>query len=296
MISLVGEQPVPSLLPIRHIKPDEVILIQTNTSKRVSENLKPVLEKQCQVKTFEVTPYDIIKAKRSLEKCVSEQKIKPENLLFNLTGGTKPMSLAAFQLAQELKSSFTYLQSEGGKSLLYLYAWNDEIPQLLRREEIGSILTIEDFLKVYGRGDFFKKSNNNQHQHGAIFENAVSDTLSKICDEVKQSVSFKTFPHVELDLVFRIGNQIGIGEAKTGIEAGKKSSIDQLNSPTHREFLGIYTKKFLFLQGTVSRDNQKLIDAYRIKALEINKPLTNGKLSLADFELLKEEVTKSLKS
>lgn len=296
MISLVGEQPVPSLLPIRHLKPAEIALIHTNTSKRVSDNLKPLLEKANRVIPFEVTPYDIVKIKKSLEKLVSDHKWKGDELIFNLTGGTKPMSLAAFQLAQEMKSSVTYLQSEGGKSLLYSYVWENQKLKLVGREELKSLLTIDDFLKVYGRSDYFRKTNNNQHQAGEIFENALCEALAEICDEVKQSISFRAFPHVELDLVFRISNQIGIAEAKTGIEAGKKSSIDQLNSPTHREFLGTYTKKFLFLQGTISSNNQKLIEAYRINALEINKSLLDEKLVGSDFQLLKEKVTKSLKS
>lgn len=296
MISLVGEQPVPSLLPIRHLQPAEIALIHTHASKRVGDNLKPLLQKASRVILFEVTPYDILKVKASLEKLVSDRQWKGSDLIFNLTGGTKPMSLAAFQFAEEMKSSVTYLQSEGGKSLLYSYVWENQKLQLAGREELKSFLTIDDFLKVYGRDDYFRKTNNNQHQAGEIFENAVCEALAEICDEVKQSVSFRSFPHVELDLVFRIGNQIGIAEAKTGIEAGKKSSIDQLNSPTHREFLGTYTKKFLFLQGTISSNNQKLIEAYRINALEINEPLLNGKLAGSDFHLLKEKVTKSLKS
>lgn len=296
MISLVGEQPVPSLLPIRYIKPAEVALIYTETSERIFDNLKSLLESKCHVIPCKVKPYDILNVKKSLVELILEQKWKGVDLTFNLTGGTKPMSWAAFQLAQELKKSVIYLQSEGGKSLLYTYDWNQNNLQDGQGAEIGSLLTIVNFLKVHGRGDFFKKINNNQHQPGEIFENALCKALMEICDEVKQGISFRSFPHVELDFIFRIGNQIGIAEAKTGKEPGKKSSIDQLNSSTHREFLGTYTKKFLFLQGTISSNNKKLSDAYRINVLEIKEPLLNEKLSSADFDLLKEKVNKILKS
>lgn len=42
-------------------------------------------------------------------------------MIFNLTGGTKPMSLAAFLVAFQRKAPFVYFQTEGGHSLLFHY-------------------------------------------------------------------------------------------------------------------------------------------------------------------------------
>lgn len=296
MISLVGEQPVPSLLPIRHLLPGEVALIHTHASKKVSDNLRPLLEKSSRVIPFEVTAYDILKIKKSLEDFVASHRWRPRDLIFNLTGGTKPMSLAAFQLAQELRANVAYLQSEGGKSLLYKYVWENEHLALMGRQEISPLLSIDDFLRCHGLGDYRLPKANTKADFGSEFEIAVYRALSSVCDEVIGGLRFLRFPHVELDFIFRIGNQIGIGEAKTGVEAGKKNSIDQLNSATHREFLGTYTRKFLFLNGRLTPNNRKLIDAYRINAVELNQPLENGELSANDGKKVAERILKSLSS
>ncbi|EKV01099.1 hypothetical protein Lepto7375DRAFT_3242 [Leptolyngbya sp. PCC 7375] len=43
MICLIGEQPVPNLLPILHCQPDEVILICISRTEPVKNNLTKVL-------------------------------------------------------------------------------------------------------------------------------------------------------------------------------------------------------------------------------------------------------------
>ena len=49
-----------------------------------------------------------------------------ELLTFNLTGGTKPMTPAAYRLAQECSSLFVYFQTEGNRSCLYRYAFGSD--------------------------------------------------------------------------------------------------------------------------------------------------------------------------
>jgi hypothetical protein len=165
---------------------------------------------------------------------------------------------------------------------------------LQEKKEIESLLTLDDYLRAYGRDDyFFDKSTTNDF--GCLFEIALGEALRNFCDEVFRSVRFKSFSHVELDLIFRLGNQVGIAEAKTEKEPDK-STIDQLNSPTHREFLGTYTKKFLFLSNKLGSGNKALADAYRISVVELDGNLANGQLSVNDFNLLKASVTKALGS
>jgi hypothetical protein len=61
MLCLVGEQPVPTILPIRYCRPKEVVLVHTHTTKRVSDKLSPLLKTGCRVVPFEITAYDILK-------------------------------------------------------------------------------------------------------------------------------------------------------------------------------------------------------------------------------------------
>jgi len=71
-LSLVGEQPVPNVLPIRHLQPTDVALIHTHTTKRVSDNLAPMLKKDCRVIPYEVTAYDILKVRHSLKDLIEK--------------------------------------------------------------------------------------------------------------------------------------------------------------------------------------------------------------------------------
>jgi hypothetical protein len=294
MICLVGEQPVPNLLPIRSLNPQTVALIKSSRTANVSQNLRNLLKAKHQVIEQSIDAYDLPKSLKDLEAFIQRNGWQAEQVIFNLTGGTKPMSLAAFRLAQTLKSSVTYLQSEGGKSLLYTYDWLGDSLKLQEKKEIENLLMLDDYLRAYGRDDyFFDKSS--MKGFGFLFETALYEALRKFCNEVFRNVRFKSFNHVELDLVFRIGNQVGIAEAKTEKEP-KKDSIDQINSPTHREFLGTYTKKFLFLSSKLGSGNKALADAYKISVVELKEKLIGGKLSDDDFKLMKEKVTEVLGS
>lgn len=295
MICLVGEQPVPNLLPIRSLAPQTVALINSSRTTNVSQNLKNLLDAKHSVIEQSIDAYDLPTSQKELGGYIKRHGWRAEQLVFNLTGGTKPMSLAAFCLAQTLKSPVTYLQSEGGKSLLYTYDWQDNNLRLQEKKEIGSLLTLDDYLRAYGRSDYFFDKTIKTN-FGYTFEMAIFEALINFCDEKPfRNVRFKSFSQVELDLIFRIGNQVGVAEVKT--EKGpKKDSIDQINSPTHREFLGTYTKKFLILHNELGSGNKALADAYNISVVELKENLTDGKLSDIDFKLLKERVMKVLGS
>lgn len=151
MICLIDEQPVPNLLPIRSLNPQTVALIKSNRTTNVSQNLKNLLQAKHRVIEQSIDAYDLPKSQKDLEAFIKQNGWQAEQIIFNLTGGTKPMSLAAFRLAQTLKSSVTYLQSEGGKSLLYTYDWEEDSLKLQEKKEIESLLTLKDYLRAYGR-------------------------------------------------------------------------------------------------------------------------------------------------
>lgn len=61
----------------------------------------------------QVQVYDIVGCKNELSNLFSRE----DEYVFNITGGTKPMSIATFGLAQEQGSPVVYLQSEGDEKL-----------------------------------------------------------------------------------------------------------------------------------------------------------------------------------
>lgn len=285
MLSLVGEQPVPNVLPIRHCQPSEVVLVHTHTTKRVSDNLAPLLEKSCKVIPYPVAAYDILKVRHSLEQLIEKHHWKGEGLVFNLTGGTKPMAWAAFQLAQELKAEFVYLQSEGGKSLLYFYSFANNKLVLVKREEIAAQISIDDYLRAHDLNGY-KLQKSTQW-----LELLVYQTLKPHVSELIANVKFGI---LEIDFVVRLENQFGIIEAKSGESKKKKEAIDQLSTASQREFLGTFIKRLLVLKHPLGSDNKNLANAHNI--IEIVLPSADEKdgLSEKDERLLIETVTKTL--
>jgi uncharacterized protein YjbI with pentapeptide repeats len=291
MICLIGEQPAPNILPIRACKPIEVCLIHTERTERVSKNLAALLKQECSLKTTAISAYNVVKVYEELAAFVGGQNWPAQDLLFNVTGGTKPMSLAAFRLAQELSARVVYLESEGGRSRLDFYGFlpSGEV-QYLAGVAANDLLNINDYLSIHGLGAYTQKVGSND------FENAVATTLRTAGLEVLCDVRFTALPALELDLVIRSGNQFGIAELKTGGAAIKKESIDQLNAATAREFLGTYTKRFLIIDrefGT-NENNAELARAYNINVIALTEPLYVGGLAPSDQKKLVEAVKKAL--
>lgn len=288
MICLVGEQPAPNILPIRACKPKEVCLIYTERTERVSHNLAKLIRQQCRLL---VPAYSVVKIYKQLAAFLEERNWATQDLLFNITGGTKPMSLAAFQLARQLNASVVYLESEAGKSRLDFYEFgkSGEV-QHLGETSVNDLLSIHDYLCVHGLGDYTQKDGSND------FEITVAETLRRDGFEVLSDVRFTKLPALELDLIIRFGNQFGVAELKTGKTATKKEAIDQLNSATARENLGIYTKRFLIIDREygVLGNNAELARAYNITVISLAEPLQAGKLSPSDQQKLLAEVMAKL--
>lgn len=284
MICLVGEQPMPNLLPIRHCQPSRAILVHSDWTKKVSDNLEKLLGQRFPVASCKIPPYDIVAAQQCLAEYLYQHGWQGEDLLFNLTGGTKPMSLAAFRLAQEQSAPIVYLQSEGGQSLLYRYEFKNDELVLRERSVVGELLTIDDYLKVHGLGNY------QQRTQTEPFQQMVFDTLQPHVSEIISGVSIGS---LEIDLTIRCGNQVGVAEVKSGKAAERKDGIDQLSTASQREFLGTYTKRFLILERRLGTNNRELAQAHHIIVIELLGDSSNG-LSQENREHLVETVTKAL--
>ncbi|HKZ78458.1 MAG TPA: DUF1887 family CARF protein [Pyrinomonadaceae bacterium] len=279
MVCLVGEQPVANLLPVRHCLPARVILVYSERTKQVSQNLQQLIAKAAEVSSHKLDVYNLNSVKTRLGEIVSND----EPLLFNITGGTKTMALAAFMLAKQYQRPFCYLQSEGGKSLLASYDFNCEEIHLIEETEIAETLTIDDYLRVHGMTYCLTREIE-------ALEQQVFDCLKPHVSEVLVGVGCGT---LELDLVIRCGNQVGIAEVKTGRAAQRKTGIDQLSTATQREFLGTYTTRFLIVDRELPPNNRELALAHNINVIELVEDRSNG-LSEGDCEKLILGVRKGL--
>ncbi|MBT9132151.1 MAG: hypothetical protein DDT33_00663 [Firmicutes bacterium] len=299
MIALVGEQPIPILLPILHEKKSsligQVILVCSTRTKPVGERLKTVLQTTLftgnnMVELLCVEPYDILKAKNELTKFILERKFDRTQIIFNLTGGTKSMSFAAYYLAAQWRSPFLYLQSEGRKSLLHFYNFAEGGKLTYNSKEIPPLLDIDIYLNAHLDG-YKEKPPKPDHP----FEIVVLDALRSKLDEIKTSITFEGIGAGEIDLVLRCGNNVGIAEVKRGTSARGKEGIDQLNTAAASRFLGTYTSKILIVDREYPSDNLKLAKAHRIKVIELPSFVSNnGNLSNEEIEKLITIVIESI--
>jgi hypothetical protein len=183
MIALVGEQPLPNFLPVRFYKPASVLFVYTGRTKRVYERLHTTLSREAQIYGLEVEPFDIVAVTRKIQARLEELALDDTMLLFNVTGGTKAMALAAYQIAQQRAASILYLESEGKQSCAYTYTWAGQTPQHHSRGSIPPCVTLNDLLDIYcGPKQWFIAGPN--RLEGGPFEIAIADALREHVDEL----------------------------------------------------------------------------------------------------------------
>lgn len=198
------------------------------------------------------------------------------------------MALVAYRLAEQFSCPFLYVQSEGKKSVVYCYQFTERGPELKNESEIPPVLDIDLYIKAYH--DNYTETNEFKNE----FEKMVHAVLKAELDEVKNSV--KPVPRLgglEIDLVLRCGNCVGIAEVKTGKKARGKEGIEQIIAAAEQRFLGTYTEKFLILDREYEQNNRQLADAHRITVIELPSA-QDGELSEGDRRKLVDKVKKAL--
>ena len=248
LISLVGEQPTPIILAHRSAYPDHHLLLHSSTTRRVAHNLVEILP---ETSSEQIPDYDLT---RALEKIKSW--CTPRSIL-NLTGGTKPMALAAYEAARSRGLQFLYLQSEGKQSVLYRYTFKHSQPLLEERAILPALINIEDYLGIHGLFPNAEKGPMNEQEAG------LRSYLEKQVAECRTNLIFDAF---EIDFILRRCNQVAVIEAKMTAK-NTREGIDQLNTYAGREYLGTYTGKILVVQKPLGPQLSRLAEARHINVV-----------------------------
>ncbi|MGI6209938.1 MAG: DUF1887 domain-containing protein, partial [Anaerolineae bacterium] len=193
----------------------------------------------------------------------------------------------AYGLAQETKRPFIYLQSEGGKSLVYRYDAEQGLPRLVNRAETPALLTIDDYLRAHVRDYRIKPFDQ-------WFERLVYEELDRSgqFDELMANVVLG--PAQEVDLVLRKGNYVGFAELKSGKEEGHKAGIDQLMSAADKAGFGTYTRKLLINDRQLDQNVLALAAARKIRVISLKGAQPNRPLPPADRDMLIAEALRWL--
>lgn len=292
LLHLIGEQPMPILLPDRFLQPARSLLVCTARTRPVAERLQRRLLLHATVE--EVDPYDLPTILARLNTLAPAD----QPAVVNLTGGTKMMMLAAFALAMQRGWNFVYLESERPPATLHRYSTDAGLKRRAQHK-LPTLICAADYLNAHLPGfreDGFSRDADGYLTDGGLFEQAVCEALRPHVDEVLAGVRPEgVADQIEMDLVIRVGNQVGVAELKLGGQAERpKQGIDQLSTATGREYLGTYTAKFLITANPLARRVLELAKQKQVTAVTLTDYRLGDPLTPADRQRLVQAIRQRL--
>jgi hypothetical protein len=301
LVELLYAQPILNLLPIRYLKPDEVLFVGTRDTQPVYQRLQNLVRDETEVRLTEVRDHTNPTAMiRAIGKKLRKLGWSPGDtstgdvLVFNVSGGSRMMALATYALARNRQSRVVDAELVRGQYQLRLY---DLWEHLGLHEDVTlpTLITIADYLKAHVPGfdeDGFSKDRRGRIDFGGRFEERIYRTLAPHVDEVLAGVRPAGVKNqIEIDLVVRKGNRVGIVEAKTGV---KKAGIDQLDTAGNPRYLGEHIIKMLITGSYLPRAHKSLAFAQEIRVIELPSYEDRRGISPKDQQWLVSQVLEGL--
>ncbi len=126
LLCLLSEQHVPNLLSVHHFKPDRLVLVESEGMRRknVARHLLAALRFGCKGydSRCDVVPLDDENSPAAMRDCLETvSQAWPETAwIVNLTGGTKPMSIATHDFFRDREARLVYMSIDRPNQLLDL--------------------------------------------------------------------------------------------------------------------------------------------------------------------------------
>lgn len=112
LVSLVSDHTIPNILAVHHFKPDELLFISTEKMEK-KEKIKAILMTldrlglKYENDSIIVREDSILDCRKEIDKWIEGKK--DAEFLVNLTGGTKIMSIAAYEFFKNCSSKMIYI-------------------------------------------------------------------------------------------------------------------------------------------------------------------------------------------
>lgn len=261
LVNLIGEQTVPNIIPLLFLKPEKTILLHTEKTVSIAHRLRKIFP-GCTME--EIDPYDFTSNMDKLDTLLNKTQGK---IVYNITGGTKIMSIALFQHAVGSNSEAIYIQSEKDPVTMTSLSFDEDYRPTVKSIKMPVILDIDTYLRCH-LSDYYVTDTSKETDDGFIYENAIVDLIMNSDFELMQNIKPRgEGDQLEIDAVIkRKGtNNFGIVEIKLGnMDEGPKKGIEQLALAGSREYLGTYIKKFLITERTLSKRIKSLADKHNI--------------------------------
>lgn len=149
-LCLVSRQAMPNIIPALLYNPQKVVLITTKEEINTAKNISKVLHKyniDCDLHNDLVSAYDLNSVSNAINKIIELNK--GEILTLNLTGGTKLMAIAAYELFRNHDMNIIYCDTYD-ESIIHFKKGKFEVEKYN-----GIRISVENYLIAYG----FKPNN-----------------------------------------------------------------------------------------------------------------------------------------
>lgn len=141
LINLIGGQPAPVYIATRIINPDKVLFVYSKDSKLQLHRIINTLSGY-NYDSLDVNPYDLEDCYKKLLHKLNEYS--SDELIVNLTSGTKIMSFAAFKIFSESNLQMIYIDSQN--HTLITLSKNNKV----NSSPLNLIFGIKDYFSLYG--------------------------------------------------------------------------------------------------------------------------------------------------
>jgi len=173
-ICLLSEQPTPNIGPLmdRRYRPDNAVFVVTPQQKERLDFLLPILQKYGV--TAESLPiedaFDSDTILKTLENKIDQLKKEDKDIWVNVTGGTKPMAIAAHLAAFNKDVPAFYVD---GNKLIWLLL-NGESPDGETTQVMKEKLKINDFLQAHGVKELSRRTQQPKQELMEIAKHLIS--------------------------------------------------------------------------------------------------------------------------
>ena len=271
LVSLVGEQPLSTLLPIRYLKPEEVLLVGTRRLHSVSQHLQALVGKKYPVHLTELrNPYDPPSMRKQVRKKLRKLGWSPEDITYDISAGNKVQAVTVFRNALGKRSELVDVEYFRNRHHLRRYRMEGKDAVLEEDVVLPALISLADYLNAHAPGfevDGFGRDKRGRVNAGGRFESTIFSALEPHMDEIMAGVRpGGVSKQIEIDLVVRVGNNVGLVEAKTGVN---KAGIDQLDTAGNPVYLGKYATKFLVTGRYLPRAHKALATSQHIHVVEL---------------------------
>ncbi len=140
---LISDQAVPNFTPIldERFKPDEVVMLVTDSMQARSEALEKIYKPRgVKVSRWSISdPWDIEHIHQRIEALLKKGY---QNIMLNATGGTKPMSIAAYEVFRENNLQIFYIHPQLDR-LIWMHPKRPAV-------DLADRIKLKEYLMSYG--------------------------------------------------------------------------------------------------------------------------------------------------